>query len=581
MKLPRLRLDIHIALTYAIFGGLWILFTDSLLAWLVDDPIMLTLLQTYKGWAFVLISALLIYTLLRRYLRLRESSQRTLEASLVEKLHAETQLRQLSRAVEQSPVSIVITDLAGNIQYVNPKFTEVTGYSAAEVMGQNPRILKSGVTSAQEYTMLWELITQGEEWHGEFQNRRKDGTIYWEQASISPIFDAQGQISNFVGIKEDITARKQLEAQMHTQLSRLQTLREIDLAITASFEMSSTLQQLVQHATRELHVDAAAILVYNSDTVRLEYAAGHGFRTRIIEQSALRLDQGQAGRVALDRRLRVISDLRTHSVPFVRTELLHTEEFVSYIGVPLITKGMIKGVLEVFQRTPFDPPQEWLDFLQTLAGQAAIAVESAQLFTTLQRSNMELLNAYEATIEGWSRALDLRDKETEGHSLRVTELTLAVAQRFGMSSEELKYVRWGSLLHDIGKMGIPDEILLKPGSLTDAEWIVMRQHPTLAYEMLAPIRYLKDAALDIPYCHHEKWDGSGYPRGLKGEQIPLAARIFAIVDVWDALCSDRPYRTGWPEDRVLAHIQAQAGNHFDPQLVPIFLEVIEQRSVIR
>ena len=204
-----------------------------------------------------------------------------------------------------------------------------------------------------------------------------------------------------------------------------------------------------------------------------------------------------------------------------------------------------------------------------MAGQVGIALDNASLFNDLQRSNTNLFNAFDSTIEGWSHALDLRDKETEYHTQRVTEMTLKLARAAGMNEEELVHVRRGALLHDIGKMGVPDKILLKPGKLTDEEWIVMRKHPTYAFELHSPIAYLH-SALDIPYCHHEKWDGSGYPRGLKGEQIPLAARIFAVVDVWDALTSDRPYRKAWSEEKVRQHIQAGAGTHFDPQVVKTF-----------
>jgi HD-GYP domain-containing protein (c-di-GMP phosphodiesterase class II) len=225
------------------------------------------------------------------------------------------------------------------------------------------------------------------------------------------------------------------------------------------------------------------------------------------------------------------------------------------------------------------PDREWLDFLNTLAGQCAVAIDNATLFENLQRSNFDLRQAYDATIEGWSRALDLRDKETEGHTQRVSEATVRLARLCGLSEEELVYVRWGSLLHDIGKMGVPDAILLKPDKLSDEEWELMKKHPVFAYEMLAPIAYLK-SALDIPYCHHEKWDGSGYPRGLKGEQIPLTARIFAIVDVWDALHSDRPYRKAWSQDQIYSYIESLAGSQFDPQVVKIALEagVLVNRS---
>jgi putative nucleotidyltransferase with HDIG domain len=172
-----------------------------------------------------------------------------------------------------------------------------------------------------------------------------------------------------------------------------------------------------------------------------------------------------------------------------------------------------------------------------------------------------------------ARALDLRDKETEGHSLRVTEMTVQLARAAGMAEEALVHVRRGALLHDIGKMGIPDAILLKPGRLDDQEWEIMRRHPTYGYELLAPIAFLRPA-LEIPYCHHEKWDGTGYPRGLRGEAIPLAARVFAVVDVWDALLSDRPYRPGWPLHKVLDHIRSGAGSHFDPRVVTSFLAMV-------
>lgn len=190
--------------------------------------------------------------------------------------------------------------------------------------------------------------------------------------------------------------------------------------------------------------------------------------------------------------------------------------------------------------------------------------------SNLERAHTELMTAYDATIAGWSHALDLRDKETEGHSQRVTQLTLKLSEAFGMTPEELIHIRRGALLHDIGKLGVPDSILHKPGKLDEAEWEIMRKHPRHAYDMLFPIDYLHPA-LDIPYCHHEKWDGTGYPRGLKGEEIPMSARIFAIADVWDALTTDRPYRPALSEEYATNYVQEQSGRHFDPQVVELFL----------
>ena len=211
-----------------------------------------------------------------------------------------------------------------------------------------------------------------------------------------------------------------------------------------------------------------------------------------------------------------------------------------------------------------------------VAGQVLVRdiTERKQAEESILALNAELLHAYDATIEGWSRALDLRDHETEGHSRRVTEMTLRLARAVGIPEAEMVHVRRGALLHDIGKMGVPDAVLLKPGPLDDDEWITMRRHPALAKEMLDPAEFLRPA-LTIPYCHHEKWDGSGYPQGLRGDEIPLPARLFALVDVWDALSSDRPYRAAWPVERVKDHLHRLAGTHFDPDLVSVFLGLLE------
>jgi putative two-component system response regulator len=191
----------------------------------------------------------------------------------------------------------------------------------------------------------------------------------------------------------------------------------------------------------------------------------------------------------------------------------------------------------------------------------------------LEQAHLQLLSAYDATIEGWSRAMDLRDKETEGHTQRVTSLSERLARLAGVGEEELVFIRRGALLHDIGKLGVPDSILLKADGLTEEEWEIMRMHPQYAHDMIHPIGYLHPA-LDIPYCHHEKWDGTGYPRRLKGEEIPLAARIFAIVDVWDALTSDRPYRPAWSKEQAMKYINEESGKHFDPHIVQLFNQLM-------
>jgi PAS domain S-box-containing protein len=372
--------------------------------------------------------------------------------------------------------------------------------------------------------------------------------------------------------------RAGLHEQTEQQVRRLAALRSIDMAISSVFDLRLTLNILLDHIVTQLKVDAANILLYNPHTQILEHGAGRGFWSTTQTHLHLRLGESLAGRAALERRMVSVADLRTQLENSSKPELLSGENFIAYFAVPLITKGEIKGVLEIFHRAPLDPNEEWLSFLETLAGQAAIAIEDTRLFEDLQRSNLELELAYDATIEGWSKVLDLRDADAEGHTRRVAEMTIQVAQRMDMSETELVHVRRGTLLHDIGKMGVPDSILSKPGPLSDEEWVVMRKHPQFAYDMLYSISYLRQA-LDIPYCHHERWDGTGYPRGLKGEQIPLAARVFAVVDVWDALNSDRPYRKAWTSKKALDHIRSESGKHFDPQVVRVFLEFLDDYFV--
>jgi len=363
-----------------------------------------------------------------------------------------------------------------------------------------------------------------------------------------------------------------LFGELKQQVQRLGALRAMDVAIRSSLDLKVTLNVLLDQVTSQLQVDAACVLLYNPHLRTLEFAIGRGFRSTVESATLLRVDQSLAGRAVLERQPIHIPNLRANmgTRPLLQSAI--EDAFVAYYAVPLIAKGQVKGVMEIYQRTPLDPDSGWMEFLEALSGDAAIAIDNAALFDELQRSNVEITLAYDRTLEGWSRALELRDRETEGHSQRVTEMTLELARALGMSEVELVHVRRGALLHDIGKMGVPDEILHKPGPLTDEEWEIMRRHPVYALELLSPIPYLKPA-LDIPAYHHERWDGNGYPNRLKGEQIPLAARIFAVVDVYDALLSERPYRPAWPEEKVINYLQEQAGHHFDPHVVEVFLRL--------
>jgi PAS domain S-box-containing protein len=478
--------------------------------------------------------------------------------------------------LENTSDIITVFDREGTIHYESPSLERVLGYKPAELVGRNI----AEFIHPEDFARVGEIISEAVEKVGvpacaEFQFRHKDGSWRYLEA-VGKALPVGAKVFGVV-TSRDYTYRKQAEESIRRHLARLAALRNVDMAIGASTDLRLTLNVLLEQVVEQLHVDAADILLLNPHSRLLEYAAGCGLRTKTPERVRLPLGESLAGHVALEQHMVQVPDLAVSGTSFGRAPLVAGEGFVAYFGAPLTAKGQNKGVLEVFHRAPLEPDQEWLDFFEALAAQAAIAIDSAQLFDTLQRMNSEMIIAYDSTIEGWSRALDLRDKETEGHTVRVTEMTVSLAQAFGIPEEELVQIRRGALLHDIGKMGVPDSILVKPGPLTEEEWAIMRKHPGFAYELLSPILFLRPA-LDIPYCHHEKWDGTGYPRGLKGEQIPLSARIFSVVDVWDALRSDRAYRKGWPEEQVREYIESQSGAEFDPQVVPIFLDLIKSIS---
>jgi len=780
---------------------------------------------------------------------------------ITEKLRAEATQRLLQKALEAAHEAVVLTDKDGRILWVNPAFTHLTGYAAEEAVGQNPRILKSGLHPREFYAELWATILAGQVWAGELINRRKDGTLYTEHMTIIPVLE-EGQVTQFIAFKRDVTEEKAKEQALRESEALFRTLAETAPALILLWQQEDledpgsarltfanpmateitgyTLEELasrpiwefVHHADREMvrsrglarlrgetpparyafriltkggevrwldysaarveirgrpailgvglditeakekalaleafaqvslalrrsedlkemmesALDAAlavleapvgSILLYDRDTGRLEEAASRGwlkaiptpptlageglvaraFRGEVVVSQDLKNDprvrpgaralvpEGFSGvvvpilagtepvgaltlawphprtptpaeveraqlvaeamgnavrraslRQKLTRRVAQLEALRTvdqvilasmdiapslevildkifllpvdsaafflynpqekalllaahrgfHSPrallpkrllvgqghvgqaalsgskvavedlakePGSHPDFTRQEGLVAERAYPLLARGKLLGVLAVFTRRPWDLSPEDEEFLETLAGQSALALDNLFTLQELKRSQQELEAAYDLTLWGWAKAVELRDQETAGHTERVTELTLRLAKALGVPEEDLDALRRGAILHDVGKIAIPDAILLKPGPLTEEEWQVMRKHPVYAYEWLSGIPFLKKA-LEIPYAHHERWDGSGYPRGLRGLEIPLAARIFAVVDVYDALTSDRPYRKAWPREKALAYLQEQAGRQFDPEVVEAFLRLM-------
>jgi len=482
-----------------------------------------------------------------------------------------------------SRFSRIFEDSINEIYLFEPdtlKFTQVNaaglnnlGYTMEELYDLTPMDIAPEITEKSfEYLIAPLCKDETDNVVIETVHQRKDGSQYNVEVHLQMLRYEDAFL--FAAIILDVTDRYNAELENKRYIRRLDALLNIDQAIIGSFDLQVTLNVILEHLITQLAVDAVAVLSYQSDLQALEFTQGRGFQTSALQSADLRLGEGYAGQVGLQRDHVFVPDLNQAIGKFKDSLQFNQEGFVSYYGVPLIAKGNLVGVLEIYHRSPLDPKDEWVNYLKLLAGQVAIAIDNISLFNELQRTNVDLSLAYDATIEGWAHALELKDMETEGHSRRVVKMTMDLARSMGISGEKLAHVRRGALLHDIGKMGIPDSILQKTGKLTDEEWHIMRQHPVYAYEWLSRIQYLRPA-LDIPYSHHERWDGTGYPHSLAGDQIPLTARIFAIVDVWDALNSDRPYRKAWPKEKIQAHIRGESGKHFDPQVVKMFLEMIE------
>jgi PAS domain S-box-containing protein len=391
--------------------------------------------------------------------------------------------------------------------------------------------------------------------------------------SINPILDEKGHVSQIAVFTRDITQQKKVEAAEREQNQLAQALRATAEALTTEINLDNLLDAILANIEKVVPHDSANIMLVESGIARVVRMRGYPSQgsSSYVERLRLPINSTPTLRYMNETRLPfLIPDTANH------TEWMETPDtswISSYIGAPIHMKDHLFGFIGVNSQTACFFNQTHAERLQAFAYQAAIAFNNAEMFKRLQDSHISLSTAYDDTIAGWARALEMRDRNTEGHTHRVAELAIQLAQKLGISGEDLEHIYRGAQLHDIGKIAIPDSILRKPGPLSPSEWEIMRQHPRFANDMLSRIDYLKPA-LVIPYCHHERWDGSGYPRGLKGDEIPLSARIFAIIDVWDTLQYERPYGFPWEKKKVVEYIRSESGKRFDPSIVEIFLAMV-------
>jgi len=597
---------------YALVGSIWILLSDELLLVFAKNQETMKNIAMFKGWAYVFLTSFLLFMLLKRKLAmLNVARDKAIESGerVTEQMHS------LSSLFDTAQMLAEKTDIKARADNVVQVCVDRLGVTFAwigkagkdggvELLGQCPVDSRY----ARFISLCWDDDLEG----GSLADRalgncapiifnnpqqgpsNKDWqdqihVLGFESLAVLPLV-AKGNTFGVLALcsekrsffQEDrvrlFNALANLAAtnlenarlleETQRRLEHIQVLHRIDLAISGSGKEKGAFDVALDAIVSQLKVDAVAILGYKASECRLEFAAGRGFSPGVIE-SMIGEDVDILPRTAI-REERIVhipclAELESND----RLNVFIKEGFVAYYAIPLSAKGRVLGVLELYSRTAFNDDEEWKEFLETLAVQTTLAFDNLEMLRTLEKSNAELIQAYDATIEALSFALDLKDSETKWHSKRVSDLTMLMARTLGLEGERLVQIRRGALLHDIGKMGIPDSVLLKPGALDDDEMAIMRKHPVYAFQMLSRIDYLRPS-LDIPYAHHEKWDGSGYPRGLKGAEIPLAARIFAIVDVYDALTSNRPYRKAWTKEKALAELTSLSGKHFDPAIVEAF-----------
>jgi HD-GYP domain-containing protein (c-di-GMP phosphodiesterase class II) len=389
----------------------------------------------------------------------------------------------------------------------------------------------------------------------------------------SPLSQEVLQISDLLKEVEQSVSR-----QAEVRQSRLEELMNVGRAINSSLGLKQVLDVVMDSLIKLMRAERGFLMLRDPGG-GLSMQAARGMARSDLDEDEFAFSKTVV-KTAIEMGDPVLTTNAQNDARFAGVASVVGFHFRSILCAPLKLRDELIGVIYVDNRALSEVFQEDdKRLIAAFADQAAVAIDNARLIDNLKSTNEELAdanakleNAYQATLEGWVRALDLRDKETEGHTRRVTTLTRRLAQRLGVGGDDLIHLTRGALLHDIGKMAIPDGILLKPGELTEEERALIRRHPQYAYDMLQPIEFLRPA-LDIPYCHHERWDGTGYPNRLEGEEIPYPARIFPIIDVWDALISDRPYRKGLPPAEVRERIRAESGRHFDPRIVVAFMEM--------
>ncbi|MEZ4523766.1 MAG: PAS domain S-box protein [Thermomicrobiales bacterium] len=486
----------------------------------------------------------------------------------------------LRSIVETAIEGILTLDAQGQVESLNPAAEQMFRASSSEAVGKHlVDLIPEHFTGDDEHQYLHDYFDTlpggAEDEVHELYAVRTDGSAFPIEMNLRH-YDHRNR-RKFIASVRDVSKQKAAEERVARQLWQLRALHRVDRALSASRDQQVILDVAADQIIMTPDIDIAIIRSFSDVSQELTLRSERGLAASESVAPIVRPGHGLAGRSAFDRQPVVLEHADDSLVWEGETPAFGKGSPVAGLAIPLIVSSQLKGTIEVYGRDREQISDETVGFLNSLSYQVANAIDETDLFSALVRSKQLPESAYESTLEGWSRALEMRRVDTEGHAMRVSQMAVELGREMRLEGEDLKSLRRGALLHDIGKIGIPDAVLHKPGTLDEDDWAMIREVPKHAMDLLSGLPFLRDAS-SVPYFHHEKWDGTGYPNGLVGEAIPLAARIFAVVDVWDTLISDRPYRKALSREQAIEEILSQSGTSFDPRVVDAFLRIIEERD---